>query len=584
MEDYLPDPDSNLDLSHPAQHLHLPQQQFDHNLEDLPVPQDSTGVDSGYPCCEARGGPCEVHGVTTAPEPMNPSTTAAAHAINGEGHTRWSDLVLFGDQLFDGPAEPGPAAVEAAARAGGWDAPSTFGTASNFVDFFSEQHSSMQPHSMPMIPFGSPVRGMHPLPALGSPIFEDLLGRGGHSGFPFDGEATPTRFGGATASQQTQHRQQQQQQQKEEQLQQQQPPLRCEGWSEFNTDQELRTPRPLSAISAPSPDIKGETDDGVNIPPRPGLQWPSGPWIDEDDDYDNDEDEDGSPVHAYRDAMEGEVSPSPPAHGSSSNGARPPSYPGQTTTAASLKRPRIAIGDPPSKRRGSVSDSSLSSPLTSLSALDFNASDESESSGRRPSPSPASGMTVDEEAGEFEDVLTKIVQDYLMNPYPHEYTILIMHSKAAQKSYGAEKRFFSPPPMCILHGSGWSLPSALTTPLRPPTRNQPPPEAAPTSWPKVFVSFLQNGNSSKTGSSSSSATSSRDDDDDKLSRVGGLNTREGLNAPLQIEETRLDLISRGTSVRDTRDGRVPRRVGRAVFKNLFINDSDKRKSFPLYIR
>lgn len=58
----------------------------------------------------------------------------------------------------------------------------------------------------------------------------------------------------------------------------------------------------------------------------------------------------------------------------------------------------------------------------------------------------------------FETLIDEMIRHYITSPSRlglGERTVLIMTSKVAQKSYGAEKRFLCPPPMVLLIGSSW---------------------------------------------------------------------------------------------------------------------------------
>ncbi|ORX87280.1 LAG1-DNAbind-domain-containing protein [Anaeromyces robustus] len=62
----------------------------------------------------------------------------------------------------------------------------------------------------------------------------------------------------------------------------------------------------------------------------------------------------------------------------------------------------------------------------------------------------------DQEDVIFREIHKDLVEKYLKSK-SKEFTIVLSHSKVAQKSYGSEKRFFCPPPSCKLYGNIWNF-------------------------------------------------------------------------------------------------------------------------------
>ena len=116
-----------------------------------------------------------------------------------------------------------------------------------------------------------------------------------------------------------------------------------------------------------------------------------------------------------------------------------------------------------------------------------------------------------------------------------EQSVLILHAKVAQKSYGNEKRFFCPPPCIYLSGNIWKS----TNPNQPTT---------PQPMPKHYHNSKTNNNSIDTTMSS-------------ICTFIGINNSEREMQPLLFDNKNF-----------------------AAAKTMFISDSDKRKHFKLLMR
>lgn len=157
------------------------------------------------------------------------------------------------------------------------------------------------------------------------------------------------------------------------------------------------------------------------------------------------------------------------------------------------------------------------------------------------------------EAGYPTRKLTREQMQRYLRERDHE-TVVVLHAKVAQKSYGNEKRFFCPPPSLYLKGKGWH---------KRRERNAKALAAAG----ENATNKNEASSSSSSSSGSSSSTSGNNSDSNELYPYAFV----FIGPADQPHMQQLTFEEKGAQ-------------GFCSAKTLFISDSDKRKSFIICTR
>ncbi|OUM68718.1 hypothetical protein PIROE2DRAFT_57928 [Piromyces sp. E2] len=214
------------------------------------------------------------------------------------------------------------------------------------------------------------------------------------------------------------------------------------------------------------------------------------------------------------------------------------------------------------------------------------------------------------------NIYRNLVENFLRS-CANEITIVLSHSKVAQKSYGSEKRFFCPPPSCRLYGNLWNFFNLNDTDISISNNdNQNSDLFSPFVLPKLYLSLM-----SEQEFNQQNNTDNKNINQQNFSICGNLiiePTRTSLKKVIQRNELReveqnfksvsdFDISKRKTNnnplnsvINNTQILRKSKflfndslkketdlnieTIGKCLFKQLFISDSDKRKYFTIFVK
>ncbi|KAL5036964.1 hypothetical protein RTP6_004472 [Batrachochytrium dendrobatidis] len=216
-----------------------------------------------------------------------------------------------------------------------------------------------------------------------------------------------------------------------------------------------------------------------------------------------------------------------------------------------------------------------------------------------------------------------VLVEKFLGPRNVEYTVLLIHPRVVQKSYGKEKRFFCPQPIIYLIGAGW--PKLIGDIKNKDGIEQIHPHAKASFVDNNHISWTSDARLTKnqfrytavsptTSSNTKKVTKQRDahninhrdrtrsssssksievidhdsDTDDSRTVLDGefLSSRHGVKCNLEMERRRVNLLSKTSSYGRcaTPSMQGPIHCMSAYTKGLYISDFDNRKSFHLNFR